>query len=232
MIPKKLIETLTDDEKIEILNKGVVGGVFKKISEEETSFKEQFDWNNICIQYYFSRSGQKYVVPSYVYLLEKLGSVDIFAVMLLNKYRDKWDRIFIDLTQQYEILADNEYTDTENITDSTTGTSTRENTTADTGTVTDSKLETASVWAYNSAEAIPSEKAVSSDTNTRDTQSKVNGSDEHFENFIRSKTFTHKGRNKPSSEILQSDIDFYVNNVFLETMLADIDEMLCLQIFN
>ena len=63
----KLLETLSNEEKISLLNGNVVGIFTNLILEGDSFYNKKYD---LCLGYYFNRSGEKRISSMYEKILE------------------------------------------------------------------------------------------------------------------------------------------------------------------
>ena len=99
----KLLETLSNEEKISLLNGNVVGIFNNLILEGDSFYNKKYD---LCLGYYFNRSGEKRISSMYEKILEIKNNIstenDEFQPMNANfgilpelegkKIRDKRER--------------------------------------------------------------------------------------------------------------------------------------------
>lgn len=113
----KLIETLTIQNKIDLLNGNIVG-IFKSIFSANDKFYSQVP--NMCSEYYLNWSGEKTISPIYektVDLLSEQTSIarnaeEIIGSNIRARFIDKWNRVYAVLVEEtYKPLDD--YVDSE-----------------------------------------------------------------------------------------------------------------------
>lgn len=117
----KLIETLTIQQKLNMLNGSVVG-IFPSMILPEDIFHSILE--DLCLGYYTARSGEKTISVTYEKIIDITNMSDeitdspetIIGKLIRGKYLDKWNRI-------YNVLIQNEYNPLENskITERKTG---------------------------------------------------------------------------------------------------------------
>ena len=117
----KIIETLTLEDKINLLNGSTVGFFSNLILSTDSFFSQAY---NLCLGYYMNNSSNKTVSPIYENILNLIteNSInksvnDIVAQMLRGKFIDKWERYYNALiNENYEILEDMVKKETSNYT--------------------------------------------------------------------------------------------------------------------
>ena len=117
----KIIETLTLEDKINLLNGSTVGFFSNLILSTDSFFSQAY---NLCLGYYMNNSSNKTVSPIYENILNLIteNSInksvnDIIAQMLRGKFIDKWNRYYNALiNENYEILEDMVKNETSNYT--------------------------------------------------------------------------------------------------------------------
>ena len=117
----KIIETLTLEDKINLLNGSTVGFFSNLILSTDSFFSQAY---NLCLGYYMNNSSNKTVSPIYENVLNLIteNSInksvnDIVAQMIRGKFIDKWERYYNALiNENYEILEDIVKNETSNYT--------------------------------------------------------------------------------------------------------------------
>ena len=117
----KIIETLTLEDKINLLNGSTVGFFSNLILSTDSFFSQAY---NLCLGYYMNNSSNKTVSPIYENILNLIteNSInksvnDIVAQMIRGKFIDKWERYYNALiNENYEILEDIVKNETSNYT--------------------------------------------------------------------------------------------------------------------
>lgn len=217
----KLIETLTQTQLSQIAQKQA-NDLFQTIFQSgDACFKYQ---GELCFGYYLINSANKSVAPFYINMLElynegKLSSDYTINVMvgdyIRSKYVDKWARDYkLLIDEQYEVLYNRVYNETETITYDTSKGKTGNNadtTTYNIQTTTDGKQATnettersasdeSGLYGFASAESVGNETNTSTvsetvkgaaDDNTTHTETARTGSDGRV--YAIDESETHKG---------------------------------------
>ena len=108
----KLLETLSNEEKISLLNGNVVGIFNNLILEGDSFYNKKYD---LCLGYYFNRSGEKRISSMYEKILEIKNNItekpeDIIAKLIRNEFIEKWEITYNALyEQQYSIMDSKSY---------------------------------------------------------------------------------------------------------------------------
>ena len=106
----KLLETLTNQQQIDMLNGQIVGIFPTMISPSDLFYSKAKD---ICLGYYTNRSGCKNIsrtFKTYIELTEMNPSItksadEIIGEVIRGKFIDKWNRIYnILVKEQYDVL--------------------------------------------------------------------------------------------------------------------------------
>lgn len=176
--------------------------------------------------YMLEHSGSKH--PSIVWeRLFKMTNEDyeqtmvLIATILVQKFADKWDRLYSAITTNYAPLEnyDMEQTETPDITH--TKTTQTETVTSITDDVTGTD-----VYGFNSSSHVPNNKVTRNGTSTVS-----NDPDNNVETDVESGTrgLTRHGNIgvTTSQQMLQSEIDLRNNYNFLDNIMDDVDSILC-----
>lgn len=176
--------------------------------------------------YLTQHSGSKY--PSIVvHRMMKIYNDDVdnamnnIAETLVQKFADKWDRLYSAITTNYKPLEnyDMEQTETPDITH--TKTTQTETVTSITDDVTGTD-----VYGFNSSSPVPNNKVTRNGTSTVS-----NDPDNNVETDVESGTrgLTRHGNIgvTTSQQMLQSEIDLRNNYNFLDNIMDDVDSILC-----
>lgn len=114
----KIIETLTTQQKIDLISGSVVGIFPYIIQSTDAFFDKQYP---ICLGYYLNRSGEKTISPTYTKILELVSlaenndktSDEIIGKLIREKFIEKWTRIYNTLlASQYDAINNKEFTET------------------------------------------------------------------------------------------------------------------------
>lgn len=113
----KMIDTLTTQEKISMLNGNSVGIFNKLIIEGDAFYTEK---NSMCANYYVGHSGSKTVSPVFERVTELVNEnqssftdtpSDIIAGMIRSKFLEKWSKVYNSLKAEYNPLKEYEHTE-------------------------------------------------------------------------------------------------------------------------
>lgn len=124
----KLIETLTTQQTIDLLNGNTVGFFSHLFKNSDTFYSKA---PNLCLGYYTERSGEKTISPTYeklIKLVEENSSVtqtvdELLGNLIRSKFIEKWERVYdILITEQYSALDNSSFTETKSKTDNNTKT--------------------------------------------------------------------------------------------------------------
>ena len=147
--------------------------------------------------------------------------MNIFAVLLIQKFADKWDRLESAITTNYKPLEnyDMEQTETPDITH------TRTKQTETVTSITDDVTGT-DVYGFNSSSPVPNQKVTRNGTSTV-----TNDPDNNVETDVESGTrgLTRHGNIgvTTSQQMLQSEIDLRNRYNFYDNVMDDVDSILC-----
>ena len=282
-------ETLSRDEKLELLSGGIVG-VFTELFKPEDEFYTLAP--NLCLGYYTFRSANKKISQIYnttIELFKDISNEDIpidEIIPFINiyigqdiirpKFIDKWNKIYkLLISDNYNAINDFEYTETREKND--TDTTTYNNSIARTGENSDtitydnevvsdgnrSVKETTSfgrdtnddIYAFNSvspvgdsvSEETSSETIIADkdDNTTHNSQAKT-GSDtkniiisenesktgDDTKTFESNENISKNGRNRPASELIESEISMRNREVFFDIIYTDIDSVITCGVYN
>lgn len=187
---------------------------------------------------YCFRSGYKKLVGMFT------TEVDPTA-FLLAYYGQKWTKLWTSFTHEYNITNATYIDETETATD--TGTITSETdygrTVDNTGTVTDSgnssSDSSASAYGFNSADPVPTNTADSSneytDTRTDNLKQTEGGTDTSTRTLDTTRTTTTDRKGNigwfTPQNMLRDDIELWMRNYF-DIVFADIDKLICLEVYS
>lgn len=111
----KMIETLTTQQKVDMLN-GASVGIFPSMILPDDIFFDRV--GDICLGYYTARSGEKTISPAYEKYLELISqdlgvqstAETIIGRLIRSKFLDKWNRVYeVLLSEQYNALENQYY---------------------------------------------------------------------------------------------------------------------------
>lgn len=202
----------------------------------------------VSLDYYYGRSGDKYVAPIYNKFLELSdGDCDMvnsaLAELLLNKYSVKWLRIKEALLNStYSPLTDYEHTETKSGT--TNDTTKYGSSVANEGKVSSKETTSRSVendtstYGFNSSLSVPTSESSgtvsetvtgNADDNTSESTSTKSGTDTKDNTY--SETIEQSGRKESGAELITKELDVRSRNIYLDIIYKDIDSMIALSIY-
>lgn len=242
----QLIETLTTQQKIDMLN-GEIVGIFNTAIIEDDLYHPLAKY--ICLGYYTERSATKKVAKIYERVKEicDSGEVtesidDILGKLIRNKFKDKWTKIYTALISEYNVLDEISHIEIKN------GTNTDEiefdSSITDNGTIgTDEEIirsvtDNDGVYGFNSANSVGSRNSTESyretvkanpETNTSTNRRTKDGTDTNTITINETKNLN--GRDRSGASLLIDEIDFRKREIFFDIVYKDIDSILTLQIY-
>lgn len=177
-------------------------GAFEWLTEDQTE--------NLDVEYYWNRSGEKIISPLFdkLYEKQKSGDVDdalsLLSDILIRKYGDKWNHL-------YDALMNTTYNPIENY-------SSHEKESVSSRIEVTSEGD-ADTYAFNDSSSTPQAKATS-------TQTSQGSADDNVRVMEKSGNIgVTTNQQMLSSEIELRKWNFYIS------MMADIDETLCLSVY-
>lgn len=237
----KLIETLTSQQITQMVNGSVVG-IFTNLFIQSDPFHSKA--NDMCINYYLNRSGQKTITPYFKVLIDTAEDADsIIARMIRSKFIEKWNRTYdVLLTQQYNPLDNYEFLENRKVDDETTdeGSSTVEDNgkTGTRETTTTSRTISDDVYGFNSVNPVGDTKSTEDVSDTviglPDENTNYNKRDEENNNkriVDRTEDITKNGRDVTGAENLSKELNFRNMQNFFDIVFTDIDSIATLQIY-
>lgn len=115
--PMKLIETLTTQQKVDMLNGSAVG-LFPSMILADDPFYDRV--GDLCLGYYTARSGEKNISPTYEKYLDLIGqdlgvtgtAETILGRLIRSKFLEKWNRVYeVLISEQYNALENQSFTE-------------------------------------------------------------------------------------------------------------------------
>ena len=237
----KLIETINPQT---FFDSTQIDGIFSTFvrrfpNDESLSFLTQDFAQWLDFEFYFHRSGEKYLSPYYVFLREQQKIYDVSTWesdskvlamrMLINKFALSWNKIWDALTTNYKPLEnyDMEQTETPDITK-------ERNTKSNTKITNTNEIETSqqNVFGFNSSDAVPSTSQEGSNTTTTEGNEDDNNTwEEETETGTRGLTRHGNIGVTTSQQMLLSEVDLRTKTIFTDIVLKDVDSMLCLMVY-
>lgn len=253
----RLIDTLGDYtiEEADTIFKAL----YTNDTKRELAFLTLDNFGFYDYEYYYNKSGFKYISPYFETLIEKyelLNAVSSIAVNLILKFKDKWNKIYNALlidytpTDDYNMQRIKEGGSTQNETTNRTlernGTEneTKDTTFNRTDETTQNNNENNQVFGFNSTDAVDSDKTIGNTTNNRnvnDTQNDTiqnettrndteNGSRDADNKYNSTETIKGKSNESSYQKMIEDELELR-KNIFIETVYEDIDSLLVLRIY-
>lgn len=244
----KIKETLTITQTVNLINGSTVGIFPTMILDTDPFFSLTYD---LCLGYYMERSGDKPISQTFKRLMQLKNqnptivktADEMMGTIIRNKFIAKWSKQYNTLvTEQYNPLNDYEHNET--ITKDNTDTSTYDTSITVDGNV-GTKLTTQfndtnddSTYGFNSSSAVPTDKSVSSSSETTQGSSSDNtthnvetkdGTDTKRYEADETKDIT--GRRKIVAELIDAELDMRNRQIFFNIIYDDIDSIATLGIY-
>ena len=170
---------------------------------------DSFEWLDngeyLDIDYYVSHSGEKYASKFYLTMLEHNKDITYIANIIYNRFSEKWKRIYDAMMKEYNPIENYSMVEDENINTNITNTSNG----------------SSNVFGFNTE----SEDGVSHNKNEVSNTTTGNFNDNHRQ----LKRAGNIGVTT-SQQMLESELEIR-KNIFIETVMNDIDSIMCLKIY-
>lgn len=244
----KLIETLTSEQKLQLLSGNVVGIFPSMVLSTDVFYDALYD---MCLGYYMSRSGEKTISPAYTKIINLIKenqassntAEELIGKLVRGKFLDKWKRIYSALvSEEYNALNNYDFTSHRegNNTDTTE---------YDTAVVDDGKVgikevvsrtsnDINKVYGFNSTEPVgdtsfnedgtQTTEGKADDNTTHNTSTKT-GTD--TKTFGLDETISKSGREGSGADLIEKEIKLRIRNTFFDIVYSDIDSIATLQIY-
>lgn len=228
----KLIETNTIGGVNIIDRTKSIFNVIKAITGQPFEWLNQANADALDKEYYLNHSGQKPISPMFETLrgLSNVNAVQEIARVIINKYYDKWNKLFdAFIESEYEPLENYsmEEVETPNITRGST-----EKVKTKIETETEDDITDAKVHGFNSIDGVPS------GSTERNGKVVVTGDDEEnqvtrSESETGTRSLTRHGNIgvTTSQQMLQSEITLRTNYNFVDMLFKDVDSVMTLLIY-
>lgn len=182
-------------------------GIFHALKSIATG--ESFDWLNndeyLDIDYYVSHSGEKYASKFYLTMLDHNKSITYIANVIFNRFSEKWKKIYDAMMKEYNPLENYSMVEDENVNTDITNTSNG----------------SSNVFGFNTQ----------SDDGVPDGKNEVsNTTSGKFDDNHRKLTRSGNIGVTTSQQMLESELEIR-KNIFIETVMNDIDSIMCLKIY-
>ena len=241
----KLLETLTMEMKTNLLNGNVVGIFNNLILEGDSFYNKKYE---LCLGYYFNRSGEKRISSMYEKILELQTNTtetpeNIIAKLIRGKFIEKWEKVYKALyNEQYSILDSNVYNETKDTSNNesiTYNSKVEDNGNEATNMVTKSSNENSNdTYGFNSNSPVGNELSYGNDTETV-----IGDKDSNTTHNIRDKTgndnknttinenISRNGRDVSAAELIEKELNLRNKEIFFDIVYKDIDSIATLQIY-
>ena len=244
----KMIETLTKQDKIDLMTGGIVG-IFPTMILSTDSFYSSL--SDICLGYYTARSGEKTISPTYDKFREFIEEESItettaealMGKLIRGKYIDKWNRIYTALVaSDYSVLDEKTFNETKKGNNSdkiTYDTVTKDDgKTATNETTTRNSDDDNGVFGFNSNSPVGSDTNSSTsiettigeaDKNTNENTRTKTGSD--TKNITIDESIDRKGRETSAAKLIGDEINLRDRQNFFDIVYSDIDDIATIKIY-
>lgn len=170
---------------------------------------DSFEWLDndeyLDIDYYVSHSGEKYASKFYLSMLDHNKDITYIANVIYNRFSEKWKRIYDAMMKEYNPLENYSMVEDENVNTDITNTSNG----------------SSNVFGFNTE----SEGGVSDGKN--EVSNTTSG--KFKDNYRQLKRAGNIGVTT-SQQMLESELEIR-KNIFIETVMNDIDSIMCLKIY-
>ena len=230
-------------EQFGLLHLYDVGGgfIFTWIQQRESNPFEWVTANNatdLDFLYIAHHSGEKYISTFVQHIIELSDNEELpageglgsfMARIVIERFGDKWNRLYDALTTEYNPLEnyDMEQTETPDITK-------ERNTKSNTKITNTNEIESAqnNTFGFNSSDAVPSTSSEGKTTTTTEGNEDDNTSwEEETETGTRGLTRHGNIGVTTSQQMLSAEVDVRTKHQFLELIFNDLDSILCLMVY-
>lgn len=246
----KIIDTITDAEYQRILG-GDVGGLFKylRLTVKRGTSYVPFDFTNASFEYYLSHSTSKSVSPFVERLFDHYKNTsydpnESVALVITNKFSQKWSRIYTELVDRtYNPATNEEYSSNKESSQSVSRDSESvhvgENNDSTKNTSTSTSDSNDSIYGFNSTNPVGTDTSSTSDDTVTEGEARFNNSYNSYndnessnENGSYNSKEDRTGRKETSvAKLLEEELDFRSRNIFLDIIYNDIDSITALNIY-
>ena len=201
-----MVELKKINEIVDIFTDSTAG-IFHALKGIATG--ESFDWlendEYLDIDYYVSHSGEKYASMFYLTMLEHNKTISYIANIIFNRFSEKWKHIYDAMMMEYNPIENYSMVEDENVNTDITNTSNG----------------ASNVFGFNteSEDGVPDGKNEVSNTT----------SGKFKDNYRQLKRAGNIGVTT-SQQMLESELQIR-KNIFIETVMNDIDSIMCLKIY-
>lgn len=170
---------------------------------------DSFEWLDndeyLDMDYYVSHSGEKYASKFYLTMLDHNKDITYIANIIYNRFSEKWKHIYDAMMKEYNPLENYSMVEDENVNTDITNTSNG----------------SSNVFGFNtqSDDGVPDGKNEVSNTT----------SGKFKDNYRQLKRAGNIGVTT-SQQMLESELEIR-KNIFIETVMNDIDSIMCLKIY-
>lgn len=184
---------------------GIFNALYNVVETEQVS--EKFDWlkehEALDIDYYVSHSGEKYASRFYITMLDHNKTIGDIASVVFNRFKDKWEKSYDALMMEYNPINNYDMKEKETVNSKITSS-------------TDVNNETYGFGNHNPAP-----------TDNGKSETVTSGSaDDNIRELERSGNIGVT----TSAQLVSGELELR-KNIFIESVMNDIDSMMCLKIY-
>ena len=184
---------------------GIFNALYNLVVSKQVS--EKFDWlkehEALDIDYYVSHSGEKYASRFYNEMLDHNKTIGDIASVVFNRFKDKWEKSYDALMMEYNPINNYDMTEKETVNSKITSS-------------TDINNET---YGFNSPNPAPTDNG-KSETVTSGSK------DDNIRELERSGNIGVT----TSAQLVAGELELR-KNIFIESVMNDIDSIMCLKIY-
>ena len=236
MIETKLINTIEED-----LSNGIFITIYNKHIFDWLS---QNDAQNLDIEYYYNRSGEKYISPLFDKLIKSSNYIDKLSNIIVTMFRENWNKIYkayIDSNynpiHNYDMNEEEVLNGTRDV--NIDNTSTNESKNSVKMKTTTSNDNNQNYYGFNSDLPVPTNSSNSQDENLvegnlEDNKTNVNSQSNSKTKYAQNndRTLVRKGNIgvKTTQSMIEEELELRRKN-FFNMLMNNIDEILTLNIY-
>ena len=236
MIETKLINTIEED-----LSNGIFITIYNKHIFDWLS---QNDAQNLDIEYYYVRSGEKYRSPLFDKLIKSSNYIDKLSNIIVTMFRENWNKIYkAYIDSNYNPIHNYDMNEEENLNGirdiNIDNTSTNESKNSVKMKTTTSNDNNQNYYGFNSDLPVPTNSSNSQDENLvegnlEDNKTNVNSQSNSKTKYAQNndRTLVRKGNIgvKTTQSMIEEELELRRKN-FFNMLMTNIDEILTLNIY-
>ena len=184
---------------------GIFNALYNVVVSEQVS--EMFDWlkehEALDIDYYVSHSGEKYASRFYIEMLDHNKTIGDIASVVFNRFKDKWEKSYNALMMEYNPINNYDMKEKETVNSKITSS-------------TDVNNET---YGFGNPNPAPTDNG-KSETVTSGSK------DDNIRELERSGNIGVT----TSAQLVSGELELR-KNIFIESVMNDIDSIMCLKIY-